>query len=221
MFLRWQSRPLTRPYTAGLAARQADGSYLSYRKIVGKTKGGQDITHYRLSLDSEEWRPDVSWRAVLVESYRQDGKPRSRHVAYLIGFTETQVAAYGKDGPGWFGNWWKQIEEKLDRLASRITPEERTRIEAGIATKLPRPTAEQIAVYEEAWKGKPSLASMVTSINAAMGDTPSRLLELAEKQLSDEQLMEHIRSCIMLFDDIGLREIRDWIDEQLASAKAA
>ena len=34
---------------------------------------------------------DVHHRAILVEAVRIDGKPRQRHVAYLVGFTESRA----------------------------------------------------------------------------------------------------------------------------------
>jgi ClpX C4-type zinc finger len=79
--------------------------------------------------------PDTHWRAILVENARVDGKSRKRHIAYLVGFTESR----GKI-PTQRCYLWDAITAKLDHLGNQITPEERAKIELSIAAKLPRPT---------------------------------------------------------------------------------
>jgi len=82
--------------------------------------------------------PDVHHRAILVEAVRIDGKPRQRHVAYLIGFTESRArTAHGRV------NIWDEIAERLDQLDDRITAIDRKKVEAAVAMKLPKPTAAE------------------------------------------------------------------------------
>jgi hypothetical protein len=82
------------------------------------------------------WAPDVHHRAILAEAVRIDGKPRQRHVAYLVGFTESWArTAHGRV------NIWNEISERLDKLGDRIT--DRDKVEAAVAMKLPKPTAAE------------------------------------------------------------------------------
>jgi hypothetical protein len=79
-------------------------------------------------------RGDVHWRAILVENARIDGRPTQRHIAYLAGFTESAVAT-----PPQQRFLWERIEEQLDRLHNRISPEDRKRIEAALIKKIGKP----------------------------------------------------------------------------------
>jgi hypothetical protein len=79
--------------------------------------------------------PDVHHRAILIEAVRIDGKPRQRHIAYLIGFTESRARTHRV-------NIWDEIAERLDKLGERITTD-RKKIEAAVAMRLPRPTAAE------------------------------------------------------------------------------
>jgi hypothetical protein len=81
---------------------------------------------------------DVRWSAILVEAVRIGGKPRQRHVLYLIGFTES-AAKIARQRV----NLWDEIAERLDKLGDRITLADRKKIEAAVAAKLPRPTAAE------------------------------------------------------------------------------
>jgi hypothetical protein len=77
---------------------------------------------------------DVHWRAILVENVRIDGKPTQRHIAYLAGFTESAVAI-----PAQQRFLWERIEDQLDRLHNRISPDDRKRIEAILIKKIGKP----------------------------------------------------------------------------------
>jgi hypothetical protein len=77
--------------------------------------------------------PDVHHRAILVKAVRIDGKPRQRHVCYLVGFTESRARTAHQR--------WNEISERLDKLGDRIT--DRDKIEAAVAMKLPKPTAAE------------------------------------------------------------------------------
>src|SRR5271167_1639523 len=88
---------------------------------------------------SDRWeKPDTHWRAIVVEAVRVDGKPRQKHVAYLVGFTES----YAKTIDGRV-NIWSEIAERLDELGDRITAIDRKKIEAAVAMRLPRPTTAE------------------------------------------------------------------------------
>jgi hypothetical protein len=83
---------------------------------------------------------EMAWRAVLVESVRVDGKPKQRHIGYLVGFTESAIAI-----PAQQRFVWDRIEARLARIGSnRISAEDRETIMASIAEKIgPPPTREQ------------------------------------------------------------------------------
>ena len=81
-------------------------------------------------------KPDVHWRAILVESARIDGKPRQRHLAYLVGFTEARAKHRTQQM-----DLWDTVAQKLDALGNRVLHKDRKRIEAAIAAKIgPPPT---------------------------------------------------------------------------------
>jgi hypothetical protein len=84
-----------------------------------------------------DWRePDVHWSAIIVESARVDGRPVQRHVAYLVGFTESAAAI-----PAQRCHLWDRVTARLNQLGNRVT--DRAKIEAAIAEKVPRPTLEE------------------------------------------------------------------------------
>lgn len=88
-----------------------------------------------------KWRPDrpvKRIKAILVESARVDGKPRQRHVAF--------ISSYEPDLSDRF-RFWRESRERLDRLGKRITPEDRTKIEAALAQRVPPTTPEEEAQY--------------------------------------------------------------------------
>jgi hypothetical protein len=74
---------------------------------------------------------DIHWRAILIENRRVHGKLKQHHVAYLIGFTESQASIVHQRC-----HLWDDITERLDKLKV----DNRAEIEAKIAVKLPRPT---------------------------------------------------------------------------------
>jgi hypothetical protein len=86
-------------------------------------------------------RGDTHWRAIVVESARVNGKPTQRHVAYLIGFTESAIKIDAQRC-----HIWDKISERLDQLHNQITPDDRQKIEEAIALKMQRPSA---AEYKE------------------------------------------------------------------------
>ena len=78
------------------------------------------------------------WAAILVERVRVEGRPTQRHVAYLGGVTDSaiEIAAQRMF-------FWDDVKQRLDRLSNRITAEDRKRIEAAIAAKVPPLTKKQ------------------------------------------------------------------------------
>jgi hypothetical protein len=74
--------------------------------------------------------------AVLVRAERQNGKPRQRTVAYLGSIPEEGIKEFWPRQ-----HFWTAV---VPRLASLNLPdEERQKIEAAIASRVPRPTAEE------------------------------------------------------------------------------
>ena len=115
MFIRWQKRTRKSP-AFGMHYGRRGG--ISFREVEG-----------RLQI------PDVHWRAILVESCRVDGKPRQRHIAYLGGITESAIELHVPNQRGFF---WNEVMDRLDKLDNHIDKDERTKIEATIAKRVPR-----------------------------------------------------------------------------------
>lgn len=84
--------------------------------------------------------PITRVKAILVESVLIDGKPRQRHIAF--------ISSYEPEGLGDRFRFWREARRCLDRLANRITPEDRIKIEAALARRVPPTTPEQEAVHE-------------------------------------------------------------------------
>jgi hypothetical protein len=97
----------------------------------------------RVRAERNEWAlrqvGDTTWNAILVESVRVNGKPRQSLVAYLGSFSTRQAKSSAQRV-----YTWEHMLERLDRLSNRITPKDRKKIEAAIASKLgPRPTKRE------------------------------------------------------------------------------
>jgi hypothetical protein len=86
---------------------------------------------------------DVHWRADLVASERVDGKPRQKHLLYLVGFTEAQVAI---EAQRFF--IWESALKRLDML-TWYEPRDRQRIEAAVAKRIgmPAPAREELEAF--------------------------------------------------------------------------
>ena len=82
--------------------------------------------------------PDIHWAAILLESKRIKGKPTQRHIAYIGGITDSAIAIIHQRC--WF---WDAVQKRLNRLGKEVSPEDRKKIEATIAEKVPRPTKAQ------------------------------------------------------------------------------
>ena len=101
---------------------------------------------------STRWpkRGGVYWRAILVENVRVDGKPTQRHIAYLGGITERNIA---HEKPAHRIYFWNGVEQKLAVL--NFSAKERTTIMQLIAKRVPRVTSRQ---YEHRVKPTVSIA---------------------------------------------------------------
>jgi hypothetical protein len=82
--------------------------------------------------------PDMHWAAILVEGARVKGRSTQQHIAYLGGIRESAIAIIHQRCWG-----WDALNKRLDQLGSRISQENRRRIEAAIAKKVRRPTNKQ------------------------------------------------------------------------------
>ena len=79
MYIRWQSRERRSP-------QFGRGKQL-HRKWDHKRQRA-DYAYARKGTSKQ----DIHWRAILVENERVNGKPTQRHIAYLVGFTESAIA---------------------------------------------------------------------------------------------------------------------------------
>ena len=83
-------------------------------------------------------RGDVHWRAILIENVRVDGKSTQRHIAYLGGITERNIA---HEKPAHRIYFWNGVEQKLAVL--NFSAKERNAIVQVIAKRVPRVTSRQ------------------------------------------------------------------------------
>lgn len=116
MYVRWQSRKRNKPAFGGR----------------GKQLGRPPPYIYTRPRSLNQ---DVHWAAIVVENVRVRSKPTQRHVAYLGGITDSAIAILAQRC--WF---WDHVKQRLDRLANRISVDERQQIESAIAAKVPCPT---------------------------------------------------------------------------------
>ena len=98
-------------------------------------------------------RADVLWSAVVAESKRVEGKPKQYHVCFLGSITESAIEA-GRSGYNEYANhdraiFFDLVSARLDALGDRLSPQDRQRIEAEIATKVPPFTEEELAWIEK------------------------------------------------------------------------
>lgn len=84
----------------------------------------------------------VVFSAVLVESYREDGKPRQRHIRYLASVRPEYATAHA-----WRVLFWRNADWHLDDLG--LKGSERTAIEAKLLEVVKRPNEESQAEDEK------------------------------------------------------------------------
>jgi hypothetical protein len=128
MYLRWQSRKRGQPDVGKLGAEVKD----AHGQYVLNKRGNY------LRTRADTGTQDVRWAAVVVESVRVNGKPRQRHISYLASTTESRIAVVHQRR-----YFWDEVLDGLDRLGNRMSIEDRKRIEAAVALKVPRLTREE------------------------------------------------------------------------------
>ncbi len=126
MYVRWQSRKRQQPEFGGSAGEVRDKAG---RRAWNK-RGS--LLHTRRRADGSIGQ-DVRWTAVVVENMRIDGKPRQQHVASLASITESRMEVIHQRR-----YFWDDVHDRLDQLGNRISIDDRRRIEAAIALKVPR-----------------------------------------------------------------------------------
>lgn len=126
MYVRWQSRKRNRPDIGPYASEVLDDD--GYR--LQDRRGGLLRTRKRADGTLAQ---DVRWTAILVESVRVDGEPRQRHIAFLASITDSRIAVDNQRR-----YFWDHVYDRLDHLGNRIPLEDRKKIEAAIALKVPR-----------------------------------------------------------------------------------
>ena len=94
------------------------------------------------------WKSDLL-TATLVESRRVNGKPRQQVVAYLGSIRE--VCAVDPKYVNHQLGFWNRVGEVLDRLANRVSSEERVKIEAKLRERVLVPAPEAVTENIEKW----------------------------------------------------------------------
>jgi hypothetical protein len=100
----------------------------------------------RVEFPSQAIERDAGLKAVVVEKLYIDGKPTYLHVAYLAGITASAIAASAAGHSFAIGRcvrFWEQVADRLDALGERLSPEDRERIEAKIAERVPRASEQE------------------------------------------------------------------------------
>jgi hypothetical protein len=109
-------------------------------------------------------RPVKRCSAVLVESVRVNGKPRLKHIAFIASYEPE--ADWQRESLRIIIRraFWANARDRLDRLANRITPEDRIKIEAALALHVQPTTPEEDVAsdreMEEGWQRLKELATL-------------------------------------------------------------
>ncbi len=150
MFVRWQGRKLQKPAIGPFVGEVRDATGEPVRNKRGsllRTRQREDGTMGQ----------DVRWFAVLIQAVRVNGKPRQRHIATIASIAESGIEVDHQRR-----YFWDDVCERLDQLGNRLTVEDRRRVEATIAIKVPRLSREEHDA---------SIAECVSGI-ARLGCTP-------------------------------------------------
>lgn len=101
-----------------------------YKKKIGKYDYEQTIGGERIP------KPRYRLRCELLQSYRNDnGKPRSRTLAYLASISEAELTRILSQSTFWY---W--VEKRLERV--EISPEDGVKIRQQIEERVPLPSYE-------------------------------------------------------------------------------
>jgi hypothetical protein len=131
MFVKWQGRKRQQPELGGYEGEVRDAA----GKTVYNKRGS--YLHTRKRADGSIGQ-DVCWTAVIVEAVRVYGQPRQKHVAVLASITESGIEIDNQRR-----YFWDVVYDRLDRLGNLITLDDRRKIEAAVARKVPRLSREQ------------------------------------------------------------------------------
>lgn len=126
MYVRWQSRKRQSPDFGSWEAALQD----KRGNTVYNERGTAVVTRKRADGSIAQ---DVRWSAIVVENVRVDGKPRQQHVAWLASITESASEIIPQRR-----YFWDAVHAGLDQLGNRLPVDDRRRIEAAIARKVPR-----------------------------------------------------------------------------------
>ena len=129
MYVRWQTRKRQQPEVGRPAGKVHDKA----GKPVRNKRGS--LLHTRRRADGSIGQ-DVRWTAIIVENVRTCGQPRQRHVVSLASITESRMEGKGSIHARRY--FWDEVHDRLDQLGNRISIDDRRRIEAAIALKIPR-----------------------------------------------------------------------------------
>ena len=114
-------------------------------------------------IERDYWKATAHEYATLVESRRADGKPRQHHVAYL-----GAVLHESDQTPHYRACWWHHMTAKLDSLHNVLSPDDRRKVAASLAEKVPPVTAEEIRAYDIAYTEK-QCAAHPSGMNQTLG----------------------------------------------------
>ena len=87
--------------------------------------------------------PITRFKAVLFEEVRIDGKPRQKHIASIASFEEGKL-----DQISARSGFWRHARKQLDRIGNKITPADRSKIEAALAQRVPPTTPAEDAALD-------------------------------------------------------------------------
>jgi hypothetical protein len=100
------------------------------------------FVHWQNSKSVARWNSGVEkinrCRAVLLERIRVDGKSKATYVA--------SIASYVPDARNPIlerRNFWKRARKRLDKLSDRVSYEDRVKIEAALALRVPTTTPQE------------------------------------------------------------------------------
>jgi hypothetical protein len=83
---------------------------------------------------------DINWTAVLLKAVRIDGKPWQRYIGCIAGIHQSALDLPNAHQRCWF---WDKAMERLHRLSNEVDEEDRGRIIATIAEKVPMSSREE------------------------------------------------------------------------------
>jgi hypothetical protein len=125
--------------------------------------------------------------ASIVESRRQDGRVQQVHVANL-GSIDERLAGHALAIERW--RFWRKVNERLSRLANRITPADDAAIRTAVYTRIPMPTPDEVraaAIWEAErdaalWQGQHQSSVEIIKVR-------EHLIASAQSALVDDRVL--------------------------------